>query len=212
MRKERGFAAELHKGTVTFLFTDIEGSTRLLIRLGDRYGAVLGEHRRILREAAEAREGREIDAEGDGFFFAFGRANAALEAVVVAQRALAEHAWPEGGEVRVRMGLHTGEPVMRPLNAVELPDALLAAHANHLVTAIQRLLDHVLPKLPRGPDDAHPSLFLQAPKLACIPGTTRERDAGVNEAQQGRPQSSGVSEGLPAFGSSFTVLRTDMKL
>ena len=84
------------KGTVTFLFTDIEGSTRLLIRLGERYGAVLGEHRRILREAAEAREGREIDAQGDGFFFAFARANAALGAVVVAQRALAEHDMARG--------------------------------------------------------------------------------------------------------------------
>ena len=103
---------ELHRGTVTFLFTDIEGSTRLLVQLGDRYGAVLAEHRRILREAAEAREGREIDAEGDSFFFAFARANAALGAAVVAQRALAEHAWPEGVEVRVRMGLHTGEPVV----------------------------------------------------------------------------------------------------
>ena len=111
---------ELPKGTVTFLFTDIEGSTRLLIRLGDRYGAVLGEHRRILREAAEARDGREIDAEGDSFFFAFARANAALGAVVAAQRALAEYTWPEGGQVRVRMGLHTGEPVVEEKGYVGL--------------------------------------------------------------------------------------------
>jgi YVTN family beta-propeller protein len=104
--------AELPRGTVTFLFTDIEGSTRLLKHLGERYSAVLGDHRRILREAAEAREGREIDTQGDSFFFAFARANAALGAAVVAQRALAEHEWPEGGEVRVRMGLHTGEPVV----------------------------------------------------------------------------------------------------
>ena len=98
--------AELPSGTVTFLFTDIEGSTRLLKQLGERYSAVLAEHRRILREAAEARDGREIDTQGDSFFFAFARANAALGAAVVAQRALAEHEWPEGGEVRVRMGPH----------------------------------------------------------------------------------------------------------
>src|SRR5207248_7298785 len=102
-----------------------------------------------------------------------------------------------------------------PLECVELPHASLAAHSNHLVTAIQRLLDHVLPKLPRSPDDAHSHLFLPSvdrhPNLACIPGTTEKENAGVTEAQQGRPQCSGVSEGLPAFVSSFTILRADMK-
>ncbi len=104
--------SELPSGTVTFLFTDIEGSTRLLKRLGEGYGAVLADHRRILREAVEARDGREVDTQGDSFFFAFARANAALGAAVAAQRALADHDWPEGGEVRVRMGLHTGEPLV----------------------------------------------------------------------------------------------------
>ena len=100
----------LPSGTVTFLFTDIEGSTRLLKQLGERYRNVLAEQRRILREAAAAREGHEVDTQGDSFFFAFARANSALGAAVIAQRALAEHEWPEGAEVRVRMGLHTGEP------------------------------------------------------------------------------------------------------
>ncbi len=104
--------AELPRGTVTFLFTDIEGSTRLLRELGDRYGEVLDAHRAILREAVEEREGREVDTQGDSFFFAFPRANAALGAAVAAQRRLAEHAWPDGCEVRVRMGLHTGEPAV----------------------------------------------------------------------------------------------------
>jgi YVTN family beta-propeller protein len=103
---------ELPRGTVTFLFTDIEGSTRLVKDLGDRYSDVLAEHRLILREAVAAREGREIDTQGDSFFFAFPRANAALGAAVTAQRALAEQQWPEGGEVRVRMGLHTAEPAV----------------------------------------------------------------------------------------------------
>jgi peptide/nickel transport system substrate-binding protein len=104
--------SDLPRGTVTFLFTDIEGSTRLLQRLGDEYASVLARHESILRSAATERGGREMDAQGDSFFFAFARANAALGAAVVAQRALAAYEWPEGGEVRVRMGLHTGEPTV----------------------------------------------------------------------------------------------------
>jgi YVTN family beta-propeller protein len=104
--------SDLPTGTVTFLFTDIEGSTRLLKRLGERYGEVLAEHQRIIREAAEERGGRVIDTQGDSFFIAFARANAALGAAVVAQRALVAHAWPDDQPVRVRMGLHTGEPVV----------------------------------------------------------------------------------------------------
>jgi YVTN family beta-propeller protein len=102
---------ELPQGTVTFLFTDIEGSTQLLRELGERYGEVLAQHQRILREAVKG-GGREIDTQGDSFFFAFARANAALGAAVAAQRDLKAYHWPEGGEVRVRMGLHTGEPVV----------------------------------------------------------------------------------------------------
>ena len=104
--------SELPTGTVTFLFTDIEGSTGLLKQLGEGYAAVLAEHHRILRKAVAEQGGREIDNQGDSFFFAFERAYAALGAAVLAQRALSEHAWPEGGEVRVRMGLHTGEPMV----------------------------------------------------------------------------------------------------
>ena len=99
-------------GTVTFLFTDIEGSTRLLKRLGERYGDVLEQHQRILRDAAEQCEGREVDNQGDSFFFAFARAKSAVVAAVIAQRALARHQWPGGVQVRVRMGLHTDEPAV----------------------------------------------------------------------------------------------------
>ena len=99
-------------GTVTLLFTDIEGSTTLLKQLGERYGGVLADQKRILRDAAQAHGGREVDNQGDAFFFAFPRANAAVSAAVAAQRALAEHPWPEGTAVRVRMGLHTGEPAV----------------------------------------------------------------------------------------------------
>ncbi len=100
----------LPTGTVTFLFTDIEGSTRLLKRLGARYGNVLAEHRRILRAAAQDHAGEEVDNQGDSFLFAFPRADEAAKAAIDAQRALATHEWPDGSDVRVRMGIHTAEP------------------------------------------------------------------------------------------------------
>ena len=96
---------ELPRGTVTFLFSDIEGSTELSRRHGAAYGDVRAEHRRLLRAALEAHGGREIDAEGDGFFGVFERATDAVAAAVAAQRALAA-----ADAVRVRMGLHTAEP------------------------------------------------------------------------------------------------------
>ncbi len=102
--------AELPSGTVTFLFTDIEGSTQLLHRLGGRYEEVLAEHERILRSAIDAHGGRVVDTQGDSFFAAFPRAKDAVAAAVDAQRDLAAHAWPEDAAVAVRMGLHTGEP------------------------------------------------------------------------------------------------------
>jgi predicted ATPase len=97
--------AELPTGTVTFLFTDIEGSTRLLRELGDGYADALAEHRRALREAWGRHEGVEVDTQGDAFFVAFARASDAVAAAADAQAALVD------GPVRVRMGLHTGEPI-----------------------------------------------------------------------------------------------------
>ena len=103
---------ELPTGTVTFLLTDIEGSTELVRRLGDRWPAVAGEHKRLLREAVTAAGGYEVDARGEEVFFAFRRAQDAVAAAVVAQRSLADHDWPEDGPLRVRMGIHTGEPAL----------------------------------------------------------------------------------------------------
>jgi class 3 adenylate cyclase/CheY-like chemotaxis protein len=101
----------LPAGTVTFLCTDIEGSTRLLARLGEGYGAVLSEHQRLLRETFTGAGGREIDTQGDAFLAVFPRAKDAVSAALAGQRLLAGHSWPAGVCVRVRMGLHTGEPV-----------------------------------------------------------------------------------------------------
>jgi predicted ATPase/class 3 adenylate cyclase len=103
---------DLPAGTVTFLFTDIEGSTRLLQELGDRWPAVRDEHAAILRRAIGDAGGVEVSTEGDSFFAAFASPLAAVGAAVAAQRALAGHPWPEGFPVRVRMGLHTGEGVL----------------------------------------------------------------------------------------------------
>ena len=102
-------ALALPIGTVTFLFTDIEGSTRLLSRLGDRYAGVLAAHNRVVREAIVRHDGTEIRTEGDSFFAVFRSAVDAVAAADEAQRGLAATAGPEAGPVRVRMGLHTGE-------------------------------------------------------------------------------------------------------
>lgn len=100
----------LPTGTVTLLFTDIEGSTKLLQQLGERYARILAAHHEILRACFEKHHGRIVDTQGDSFFVCFARAMDAVNAAVDAQRALHTHAWDETIRVRVRMGLHTGEP------------------------------------------------------------------------------------------------------
>ena len=101
---------ERPSGTVTMLFTDIEGSTRLLHELGAAYEVALSDHRRILRESATGSSGVEVDTQGDAFFFAFQRASDAVAAAALAQAALAGQEWQDGAVLRVRMGIHTGEP------------------------------------------------------------------------------------------------------
>jgi len=118
--------AELPGGTVTFTFTDIEDSTALLKRLGDEYRDLLTSHRRIVRDTFTAHDGIEIDTQGDAFFFVFPRARDAVTAAVEAQRAHAVATWPHETEVRVRMGLHTGEPAIHEEGYVGL-DVVRAA-------------------------------------------------------------------------------------
>jgi predicted ATPase/class 3 adenylate cyclase len=100
---------DLPTGTVTFLFTDIEGSTRLVQALADAYPPLLEQHHDIVRTAVEGNDGQVVSTEGDSFFAVFPAAPAALAAAVEAQLALQRHAWPDGAQIRVRMGLHTGE-------------------------------------------------------------------------------------------------------
>jgi DNA-binding SARP family transcriptional activator/class 3 adenylate cyclase len=97
---------------VTFLFTDVEGSTGLVKQLRERYAEALAKHRELLRGAVESSGGRQVDTQGDAFFAAFNRAKDAVTAAVTAQRSLAAQPWPEGVEIRVRMGIHTGEPTV----------------------------------------------------------------------------------------------------
>ncbi|MBA2642694.1 MAG: adenylate/guanylate cyclase domain-containing protein [Actinobacteria bacterium] len=135
-------AGGLPTGTVTFLFTDVEGSTRLLQEHGAAYAGLLAEHRVLLREAFAAHSGVEVDTQGDAFFVAFSRAADAVAAAHDASRALA------GGPIRVRMGVHTGEPVVTDEGYVGMDvhraaRIAAAAHGGQIVLSetTQRLLD-----------------------------------------------------------------------
>ncbi|HEX7172546.1 MAG TPA: adenylate/guanylate cyclase domain-containing protein [Candidatus Limnocylindria bacterium] len=103
----------LPSGTVTFLFSDIEGSTTLLKRLGDaKYAELLASHRRLMRGTFAGHGGQEIDTQGDAFFYSFPRARDGVAAAVAVQQAHATASWPDGAAVRLRIGLHTGEPAV----------------------------------------------------------------------------------------------------
>jgi class 3 adenylate cyclase len=105
---------KLPSGQLTLLFADIEGSSRLLEELEDRYGPLVNAVRRIERAAVRRSGGHEVDARADEFFAVFERAPSAVEAADAIQRAMAAHAWPDGRAVRVRIGLHTGRPTLTP--------------------------------------------------------------------------------------------------
>ncbi|MBI4260811.1 MAG: tetratricopeptide repeat protein [Actinobacteria bacterium] len=143
---------ELPTGTVTFLFTDVEGSTRLLQSLGDGYGALLERHNELMRGAVESGGGVVFGSEGDAMFAVFRTAPAAVAASVAAQRAMAAEAWPSGAVVRVRMGLHTGEGALAGDGyvGIDLHRVARVAAAGHggqvLVSATTRaLVDKALP-------------------------------------------------------------------
>jgi class 3 adenylate cyclase len=113
LRKASGaHVRSLPRGTVTFLLTDMEGSTRLLERLGDDYTALLRDVRATIRTSVRASSGYEVDARADEFFAVFRRSTHALEAALAIQRALREKTWPQKADVRVRIGMHTGRPTL----------------------------------------------------------------------------------------------------
>jgi class 3 adenylate cyclase len=139
-------------GTVTFLFTDIEGSTRLLQQLGEDYGRLVSQHRQVMRDAAVKSGGSEIDAQGDSFFFGFARARDAVAGSLAAQRRLAAESWPGEAKVKVRMGLHTGEPTLSDegylgLDVVRGARIANAAHGGQILVSetTRVLLPHELP-------------------------------------------------------------------
>jgi class 3 adenylate cyclase len=103
---------KLPRGQVSFVLTDIEGSTELLNRLGEAYGPVLNQLRRLLRTGVRTAGGREVDARGDELFAAFGQAPSALSAALAIQRGVSGHRWTDGVDLRVRVGIHTGRPTL----------------------------------------------------------------------------------------------------
>jgi predicted ATPase/class 3 adenylate cyclase len=144
----------LPTGTVTFVFTDIEGSTRLLQALGtERYGRLQDEHNAILRAAIERGGGVEIRTEGDSFFAVFGSPGGAVLAAAEAQRGLASHDWPYGSEIRVRIGMHTGEGTLGGDDylGIDVNRAARIAAVGHggqvvVSAATAGLVDHALPE------------------------------------------------------------------
>jgi class 3 adenylate cyclase len=141
-------------GTITLLFTDIEGSTSLLRQLGDEYASVLADQREILRAVFAKWNGHEADTQGDSFFVAFATAGDAVAAAAEAQQGLAAHHWPAGSTVRVRMGLHTGEPRVRSTGYVGMDvhraaRIAAAAHGGQVLLS-QTTRDLVGENLPAG--------------------------------------------------------------
>jgi predicted ATPase/class 3 adenylate cyclase len=139
--------------TSTFLFTDIEGSTRLLQELGDSYAAVLDDQRRLITEAVEASGGRIFGTEGDAVFAAFGSAGGALTAAAAAQRNLAEHPWPAGVALRVRMGIHSGEALLTGGDYVglalhQVARIMSAGHGGQVL--VSEATRRLVPALPAG--------------------------------------------------------------
>lgn len=165
----------LPSGFVTFLLADIEGSTGLLRKLAARYAALLADVRAIIRSAVHRAQGREVDARGDEFFAAFGRAPAALEAALAIARTLRKRAWPEGVDVRVRIGIHRGRPT--------LTDAGYVGLAVHTVARICSA--------------AHGGQILLS--AAARDAVRRARPTGVNFRGLGSHRLRGLREPLPLF-------------
>ncbi|MEP7041086.1 MAG: adenylate/guanylate cyclase domain-containing protein [Chloroflexota bacterium] len=140
-------------GSVTLMFTDIEGSTKLLERLRDTYAVVLEQHRDLMRASFERWGGYEVDTQGDSFFVAFASASAAVTCAIEVQRALPSHDWPERVTVRVRIGIHTGEPILAPTGYIGVDvhrGARIGAAANGGQILVSAATQHALEASPMG--------------------------------------------------------------
>jgi predicted ATPase/class 3 adenylate cyclase len=189
--ESRAAGIPLPTGTITFLFTDMEGSTRLAESLGQRWPPVLERHRQILRAALAANDGLEVQTEGDGLFAVFTTAAAAMSATVRAQRDLAAEPWPSSAAVRVRMGLHSGEGQVDH-------DGLYVGHDVHRAARLA--------------EAAHGGQILVSETTralvgTALPGGVSLRDLGEHRLKDLRPQplSQVVIDGLP---SDFPSVRS----
>jgi len=178
-------------GTVTFLFTDIEGSTKLLERLRAKYAELLAEHSEILRSAFVQWNGHEVDTQGDAFFVSFSRASDAIACAMATQRALASHDWPDGVAVRVRMALHTGEPMISDAKYVGM-DVHVAARIASAGHGGQVLLSQSTQSLVR--DDLPPGATL--------------RDLGPHELKDIRLPQQIFQLDMAGLPTDFPALRT----
>jgi DNA-binding NarL/FixJ family response regulator/class 3 adenylate cyclase len=169
----RAVVKEPPRGTVTFLFTDLEGSTNLVRVLGDDYSRVLSDTRRLVREAVEQFGGYEVDCRADEFFIAFARARDAVDAALAAQVAFRSHPWPEGTSVRIRMGLHTGEPVAADdtYYGLDVHRAARICSAGHGGQVLVSRTTHDL--LDNGGRDGFEFIDLGEHALAGLPGAQR---------------------------------------
>jgi class 3 adenylate cyclase len=145
---------KLPKGVLTFLLTDIEGSTELLRRLGERYAPLLADVRRVVRAAVRRAGGHMVSARGDDVFAVFERASAALDAALAIQRLMREGPWPEGSSVRLRIGLHRGRPALTDTGYVGLSvhaaaRICFAAHGDQIVMSAA-VREAILQSLPEG--------------------------------------------------------------
>ncbi len=208
-------ATALPTGTVTFLFSDIEGSTRLVQRFGDEYPALLEQHHGIVRSAVEDNGGLVVGTEGDSFFVVFRTAPEALRAAVDAQVGLERHAWPDDGRIRVRMGLHTGEGQIGGGSyvGVDVHRAARVAAAGHggqvLVSAnAAQLADRALPKEVSLLDLGEHRLkdLLQAERIFQVTHPGLERDFPPLATLSGRPTN------LPTQTSEFVGRDVELRM
>ncbi len=182
---------DLPTGIITLLFTDIEGSTPLLEQLSERYPDVLAEYRSLLRTAFHAHDGHEVDTQGDSFFAAFARATDAVSAAVEVQRTLFAHAWPNDVKMRVRIGLHTGEPQLSTEGYVGLD----VHHAARIMSAGHG--GQVLLSQPTCDLVAH-----------CLPEGVVLRDLGEHRLKDLQRASHLYQLVIPGIPSNFPPLKT----